>query len=162
MKGSLNDGARGSFFRKFLVVGQFTITIALLICTIIAYEQLAFIKNRNLGFNKDYVIDIRAQSEFANKYEVFKGELLANSNILGVTASSDPVSRIRTSYVLDDWEGKTSPTPFDIRALYVDEDFCKTFDIELLEGRFFSRDFSDSSAYRVVINEYERPGGETV
>ncbi|UCC78877.1 MAG: ABC transporter permease, partial [Candidatus Zixiibacteriota bacterium] len=153
LKGSQNEGVRGSFFRKILVISQFTITIALLICTILAYKQLSYIKSRNLGFNKEYVINIPAPDKLARKYDVFKRDLLANPDVLGVTASSDIISEVRRSFILEDWEGKSSSSPMEIHRMSVDEDFCATFDIKLLEGRFFSPDFTDSSTFRVVINE---------
>ncbi|UCE66106.1 MAG: ABC transporter permease [Candidatus Zixiibacteriota bacterium] len=153
LKGFLNEGARGSFFRKILVVGQFAITIALLICTILAYKQLSYIKNRNLGFNREYIVNIPASDKFKDKYDVFKQDLLANPNIIKVTAGSDRISHVRSSILLYDWESKNSPTPIEIFRLFVDEDFCATFDIKLKEGRFFLREFNDSSASRVVINE---------
>jgi ABC-type antimicrobial peptide transport system permease subunit len=153
LKGSLNEGTRGSFFRKILVVGQFTITIALLICTISAYKQLSYIKNRSLGFNKEYVINIPTPDKLVKKYDVFKQDLLANPAVLAITASSDIISHVRSSFILNDWEGKGSSSPVEINRLSVDEDFYATFDLKLLEGRFFSPEFDDSSAFRVVINE---------
>lgn len=89
LKGGSSYGGSRSRFRRILVVSQFVIAIALIIGTLVIYDQLTFIRNKNLGFNKEntIVIPTLRAGEVRNNYEAFKNELLKNPAITGVTAS---------------------------------------------------------------------------
>jgi len=139
--------------RKVLVITQFTFTIVLVISLVGIYKQLNYIQNKDLGFSKDGIVIVPLQGKAKNQCQVIKEELLKNPNIINVTGTSfHPVMQEgETSFVewTDNPENKKVSTKFN----YVDYDYLNAFNIEMTEGRFFSRDFADQSSLHFVINE---------
>ncbi len=152
IRGEVNNGAKKVWFRSGLVIFQYTISIVIIICTIVVYQQLEFIRNKKLGFIKDHVLVIDRAYGLAEKVTVFKEEILKHHGVLnGSITSSIPG--------MSDWSGtvfqrEDSPAEelFHFRLLQGDYEVLNTFGYELVEGRFFSKKFlSDSMAF--VINE---------
>ncbi len=151
LKGTLKTGKGALLFRKTLVITQFCISILLITGMIVIYNQLDFIQNRKLGFEKKNVLSFSIYP-LANRIEEFKNELLANENIIGVTSASNKLTYVGNSSSGFDWEGRDPDKEILLHHLTVDFDFIKTFDIDVLYGRDFSREIpSDSSA--VILNE---------
>ena len=159
LKGTLKSGTKGGLFRKILVVAQFGISIILIVCTIILNKQLHYIQNRPLGFKKDQIVVIR-NSDRQRNIAPLKEELLRNSNISGVTGSLQLPSSIGM-YNNVTWEGAVGEEQTEIIHNRVDYDFLDTYEIELLAGRNFSKEYpSDQgggrdadSARSIIINE---------
>ena len=154
LKGELKAGALRSRLRQGLVVLQFALSILMIVATLVVFRQLQFARHKQLGFNQDQlvVIDINHDDVQANFLTV-KNELLRNSAVRKVTVSSR---------VPGDWKsfrrirvGKTGQPDSEAPAMYfngVDEDFIDTYEIDLVQGRNFSRALStDSTA--VILNE---------
>jgi len=125
-----------SHLRKFLVVAQFSLSIGLIICTLFAFNQLHYLQNKNLGFDKDNVIVVQVRENFGAKYAVIKDQLIKNANILGVTAQDwfqvrGPRNTGGPAY---NWEGNPDPrfNPM-ISHTKVDYDFVKTMNIKIVE-----------------------------
>ncbi|HEX9974328.1 MAG TPA: ABC transporter permease [bacterium] len=141
---------RGTSLRKILVIFQFALTTILIIGTTVIYNQVNYIRNKNLGFNRDHIITFGSHHM---NYEPFKNELLKNPNILSMTQSQAP--NLQPWGVIGfNWEGQT-PDQKDIMLypVQVDYDYLKTFNIKMAEGRFFSKEFSTDATQAVVINE---------
>jgi len=151
LKGSFKSGSYKSNIRRILVIGQFVITIGLIIMTLMMYKQLQFILNRDLGINKENVVILPLNNDLQQNYEAFKNELLQNPNIPHVTcASSIPTSVGNMNPVY--WEGKTEDDYVNFNFVSVDYDYFETFGMEMTDGRVFSREFStDQTNY--IINE---------
>jgi putative ABC transport system permease protein len=151
LKGTFKTGKGALAFRKVLVITQFCISILLITGMIVIYNQLDFIQNKKLGFQKKDVLSFSIYP-LANRIEEFKNELLANKNIVGVTSASNKLTYVGNSSSGFDWEGRDPNKVILLHQLSVDFDFIKTFDIDVLFGRAFSREIpSDSSA--VILNE---------
>ena len=150
LKTSSGKSRRGKL-RSVLVITQFAISIILLIGTVTIKDQLDYIQKKNLGFDKENLVYINNASFLGSKIEPFKQELLQNHNIISASNSSRMfVSGIPGSGYL--FNQKTGFDPLSIQYVKADYDFLKTYKIQLIKGRFFSKDFpSDSSA--TVINE---------
>lgn len=150
LKGMGESGRGKKRFQNILVVFQFAISVALIICTLLIQGQLSFIKQVELGYDRDNMIVVRLNDqELRSKTEEIRTELLTLHGIIQVTASSDVPHRGFTGngYVP---EGYTKSIM--IRALDVDDHFLETFGIEMVSGRNFSREFStDKEGY--LINE---------
>jgi putative ABC transport system permease protein len=140
-----------SRFRKFLSTAQFAISIFLIIGAITVSKQLAYIQNKSLGFDKENVIVLPAQSKAVRAdIEAFRSELSKESRILSVAGSSflpgqktPPDANFRRADTED---------IHNLCILQTDHDFAKTLNFELLHGRTFSKEFgTDSSAF--VLNE---------
>jgi len=129
-------------FRKILVVSQFSITIALIVCTFILGRQLRFIHNRDLGFKKDQILVIRNNSvEGMRNIQPFKTALLQNPKIKGVAGSLQLASSIGM-YNNVTWEGAPQGEKIELIHNSVGYDFLDTYEIELIAGRDFSPEFA--------------------
>ncbi len=148
LKGSVKAGPRAAFFRKALVVFQFTLSIVLIIGTIVVSRQINYIQTKNLGYNKDNVISIPLQGNLVNKYTTFKQEAANIPGVKIVTRISQIPTQLTSGTSDVDWQNKKP----DEKSLFVwaavGYDFVKTLDLQLLQGRDFSKDYpTDSSGY---------------
>ncbi len=153
LQGRIKAGTSKSLLRTVLVVVQFTISIALIIGTVIIYRQLNYIKNKNLGFDKENIIVMTLRNqESRRKGIVIKNEFLKNPDVTGVSLSDGyPGGSLSgTGYFP---EGYGDDDPWLLYGFAIDPDFIdKTARMVISEGRNFSTDFpSDSTA--VLINE---------
>jgi putative ABC transport system permease protein len=152
LKGAVNPGkGSGLFLRKILVVAQFTFTIILIIGTTVIYSQLHYIRNRDLGFDKDNIIHFNGYGEFVRNPETVKNVLLKHPGIQGVTTSMAPVATYGLSTDVR-WEGKNPEEQVAMSPVVVDYDYLETFNMKMVEGRFFSRDFP-TDRENFVLNE---------
>ncbi|MBN1300481.1 MAG: ABC transporter permease [Melioribacteraceae bacterium] len=151
MKSGHSRRNRKQNFRSILVIGQFAVSIVLITGTIIIKNQLEYIQNKNLGFDKNYLVSINGIDAVKKRLQPFKNELAKNPNIISMTNSSRMFQSgvPGTGYLFNQRAGMDI-----VSANYLDVDynFLKAFQIEIKEGRFFSEEYpTDSSA--VVINE---------
>jgi len=154
LKASLQSGSKGSVFRKVLVVFQFALTIFLIICTIAVYNQLNYMRNMKLGYEKEYMIYKGMRGDVRAKFDSVKNELLQNPNILGVTASSNvPTYGYTFSNSLWRWEGQDPDEEILMRAVFVDLDYFKTFGMEIVEGRSYSKELATDATEAIMVNE---------
>ena len=155
LKGLLKVGSGNVSFRKVLVVTQFAITIVLLISTTIVFQQLHYMQNTSLGFDKDHIATLGYNNGLDNTYESFRNALLQDPHIRQVTRSS----RIPSGRLLDD-KGAASadngdslrPVDATIKYVAVDHDFVSTYGIPIVAGRNFSRDYAtDTTAFLLNV-----------
>lgn len=152
IKGTLKAGVKGSLFRKILVVTQFSLTIILIIGTLTIHNQLTHIKNKNLGYNKEHLLYIPLRGDLAKAYESLKNKLLNHTNIISMTTTSDFLTHIGSGTSTAKWEGKKADVHVQMQLTWVDYDYLKTFNMQMAQGRFFSKEYSsDKSAF--ILNE---------
>ncbi len=148
-----SSGARKTMFRKALVVIQFSISVFLIIFTLVVFKQLHFIRNINLGYKKEHIISVPLRGDSAKQYEAFKSELLQDSRILKVTATSEVPVLIYYLHMGYDWEGKDPKKESRMTEILVDHDFIETFNMTIAQGRGFSRDYTTDASEAYIINE---------
>jgi len=153
LSGTLKAGTKSSIFRKILVTVQFVLTITLIIGTIVINRQLSFIRNHKLGYNKEQVVCLRLQGDVYQKIDLLKNEFRKNPSILSATAVSNLPTSAGSSVALNDWEGRNFDDSFLIYLLSVDYDYLNTLQMEMAEGRFFSREFTADTADGIIVNE---------
>lgn len=145
---------RSSMLRKSLVILQFIISIAIIAGTMSVYQQIQFMKNKKLGYNKDHIIYFLKRGAINNQFMAFKEELLTYTSIQSVSSSSAiPTYNVNSTTGIR-WEGKDPEDSMLIYQFSVDHDYISTFGMELAEGRDFSREHStdiDNGAY--IMNE---------
>ena len=146
LKGKLLVDLKSSKLRKIFVVVQFALSICFIIGAIIFYDQLNYMKNREVGYDKDNLISVPMVMPWGTslksyKYDTFKAELMNNPNIVGVTQSFSSPADILTAAGEADWDGKYPNQYVRIHWLTVHFDYCKTLGIKIIKGRPFSRDF---------------------
>jgi len=152
LKGSGDVSKRsGGRLRKVLVISQFAFTIALIIGTTVIYNQLDFMRKKDLGFNKNNIVYFHGYGELAREPEFVKNELLRNPRVSSISKSNPPFLLIGASTELD-WEGRTPRQEASMYTFRVDYDYIKTLGMKMAAGRFFSKEFpADTSNF--VINE---------
>jgi hypothetical protein len=154
LKGTFFPGSRGSTFRKVLVVLQFSLTILLIVCTTIVYNQMNFMRNRKLGYNKEYLVYAVLRRDMRQQFDVVKEELLKNPNILAVTSSGTiPTSGYNFSNSLWRWEGQNPDEEILMRASFIDYNYFETFGMEIIEGRSYSKQYSTDPTEALIVNE---------
>jgi len=163
LKGKVKSGAKSGRLRGILVVAQFSISIVLIVCTIIVYQQLNYTQNINLGFDRENVIVVENASRLESNGKVFKDKLMALSSISAASYTNSVIPGVNNTTVF-----KTPGSEIDhIMGTYLaDHEHLDALGLTLKEGRNFSREFaSDSTA--ILVNEatvkemgWENPIGE--
>ncbi len=156
MKGVIVKKPGNTRFRRVLVIFQFSLSVILVICTLIVRDQLAYIQNRKLGFNKDNIGYFQfPAAPWDPKLKTLKKELINNPDILSVTRVfynyENPLNNEGPSGGYN-WAGKKEGVDVLFYNLSADEDYAKTFQLEVREGRYFSSEYSTDKA-AIVINE---------
>jgi putative ABC transport system permease protein len=152
IRGALKSGAASSWFRKILVVVQFSLSILLVIGTVVVYQQLTFMKNKRLGWDKEHLVYIPLRDDVRKVYDTLKTELVKDPLVLNVTASSQLPSNIGSNSSNFNWEGKDPNFTTLIGNNSVDFDFIETLKIEMKEGRSFSKEYSSDTTSGFIIN----------
>ena len=150
IKGIINKNPGKAGFRRVLVIFQFSLSVLLIICTLIVESQLKYIQNKKPGLNIDNISYF--QFSLGMQRETLKKDLSNNPDIVCETIAGENTFISRYSESGFNWAGKKEGDDALFQLLFVDEDYAKTFQLKLKEGRFFSNEFStDNSA--IVINE---------
>jgi ABC-type antimicrobial peptide transport system permease subunit len=172
MKGVITNNPGKGQFRRVLVIFQFSLSVILIICTLIVGKQLRYMQNKKLGFNIDNIGYFQfPAAPWDQKLKTLKKELSGKPDILSVTRVfynyENPLNIEGPSGGFN-WAGKKAGEDVLFYNISADEDYGKTFQIDLKKGRYFSSEFStDKSA--IVINEetekilgFQNPIGEVI
>lgn len=154
LKGVFKAGSGGVSFRKVLVVTQFAISIILIVATTVVFQQLRYIQQKSLGFNKDHILTTAYNGDLDKKYDSFRNDLLSIPGVKEAGRSS----RIPSGRLLDEQgasvmqNGTLQQVKIDLKCLSTDYGFIPTFGMRMAAGRNFSRDYAtDTSNY--ILNE---------
>lgn len=149
--GGKGDGGR-SLFRSGLVVVQFGLALAMIVSTLIVVQQLSFMKNKDLGFNKEQMMLVDMNKEVNEKFEMLRTELKRSPLVLGVTASGQ---RLGENFHQSGFKVKSDTGVFQITPsnVNVDYDYLNVYGIQLKEGRTFSKDNPKDKDFAFIINE---------
>jgi len=147
-KGEITRGRRALRFRRTLIVLQFTISIALIICTIAVQGQIDFMLNKNLGFNKEDIITVRLNRDVYSVADVFRDNLVRHDAIASVSMSNNLPGYITW---FNTWitEGESKPHKY----LPVDPEYIDLMGIELVGGRNFDWKRTADQEYTFILNE---------
>ena len=153
LKGTFRVGRFASIPRKVLVVLQFTISLALIIGTIIVYNQIQYSKNRPIGYNRDGLMMIEMKSpDFYGKFDLLRTDLKSSGAIEELAESSSPLTGVWSNNGGFDWAGKDPNLDAEFATIWVTHEYGKTVGWQFKEGRDLSREFSMDSA-SIVVNE---------
>ncbi len=141
-----------SILRSSLIVMQFSLAVGMIVCTLIVLQQLLFMKNKDLGFNKDHIVLIDMNKEARENYDAMKQDLLSSANVLGVTASGQRLGNNfhQWGFKVRKDTGIVDITPSNV---LVDYDYFDVYDIKILKGRGFSKEYGTDDGLAFVINE---------
>ena len=150
LKGKIISGHSYSAFRQTLIIFQFAIPIALIICMMIIRSQDSYMRNYYAGVEKDKVIIMENSNNIQDHIESFRAEMLAIPGIDAVSFTNCiPTRGAKVSSEVS-WEGKDPLEKLHFWSVNSDFDYNKTVEIEMVEGRFFDPSYStDSTAYLI-------------
>ncbi|MFC1725475.1 ABC transporter permease, partial [candidate division KSB1 bacterium] len=154
LKESSMSSPRSSRFRKLFVVGQFSITVFMIIGSVTVFRQLNFIRNKDLGYDKEYLTAVVVRRVSESKINAVKNEILKHPDITGFTMGPLPYSNFFYYPTSDvDWEGKDPSAEALVNVYRVGFDYIETLGMEILKGRSFSREYSTDMGEAYIINE---------
>lgn len=137
--------------RKGLVVLQFSVSIFLIIGMGMIFKQMNYIKNKDLGFDKESVLVIKGRPEINDKFDSFRNEILNTAGIMSITGTSDVPGRGSNGSRFVPEDGLKN-RPLMLPLTYVDYDFLTTMKIKLKKGRDFSRLYSTDKTTGFILN----------
>ncbi|HNP17113.1 MAG TPA: ABC transporter permease [Fulvivirga sp.] len=151
LKDSQVKGGRGAVLRKGLVIIQFSLSIIMIIGTVIAINQLDFLRKSGTGFNKDQILYISAlNTPMTRNYEAFKKQVELQPDVYSVTGVLDVLGAHHQGQNVR-FEGMEKSKLFSI--FWVNHDFFKTFDLEIVQGRAFKENILSDDTTTLVVNE---------
>ena len=151
LKGKLLSEKTGILPRRILVVSQFVISFLLISATIIVYQQIQHIRDREIGYNPNNLIIIPSSSDVSKNFIAIKQEMLSTGMVHSLTRTMSPITELWWRQVAPDWEGKPADANIIFAGQFTDVDFIKTIGIKMLAGKDFSGTPSDSSS--VILNK---------
>ena len=153
LKGFKLGGGSSLSIRKFLVVFQFVFAACLIVCTAVIYQQLNYIKNKAIGYDRKNLIQIPTVGELGKKEkrQVLKDELIKSGAIVAVTEYSQSLTGGGNNTYGINWPGKNANDKILVNTRFTSLDLTKTTGMEILQGRDFSKDYVDTAS--VLVNE---------
>ncbi|MEN0056760.1 MAG: ABC transporter permease [Mucilaginibacter sp.] len=156
MKGQIGSQASTVLFRKSLVIFQFIITIVMIAGSCIIYQQLHYVMNKDLGFNKAQVLTFHIHDKAVRtKIATIKSQLLQNPRVESVGIAGNPVgnNNIGSGDFNLGADGKINSESKIVENLVVDEDFIPTMQIKMARGRNFSQAIPTDKTESIIVNE---------
>src|SRR5436190_1641856 len=151
LKGTFLAGKKSALPRHILVVGQFAISILLISATIIIYQQIQHIKNRDIGYDPNNLIMVPASDDTQKNFTAIRDELLKTGVVSIVNRSFSPITQIWWKMPAPDWDGKPAGAQLIVAGMATDIDYTKTMGVKIMEGKDFSGVPADSA--NMIINE---------
>lgn len=168
LKGELRTSLGELWARRGLVVFQFTLSVILIVAVLVVYQQLQYVQNKNLGYDKDQLISFTIDGRLENQQDVFLTEARKIPGVAGIsTIGHELVGRQNNTSGLN-WDGKNPEELVLFEHVRVHYDMLETMGVELLEGRTFSREYGADTS-KIIFNEeairimgMEDPIGKTI
>ena len=168
LKGQLKGSWGELWARRGLVVFQFTLSMILIVAVLVVYRQIQFVQSKNLGYEKENLIYFSKEGRVAEHTETFLNEAGQLPGIVSISSlAHNLVGRQNNTSGLN-WEGKNPDDRILFENVRVNYDLLETIGVELVEGRFFSKDFGADSS-KIIFNEtaidimgYEDPIGKKI
>lgn len=138
--------------RKGLVLFQFILATALIVSTVVVFQQINYALKQNIGYEKDQLIMVPLEGELFGKYDIFKTQLENNPNIESVTRTTHNLLGRNSNTGGLEWEGKDPEFNALFERILVDYDFLTTMGMKLIDGEDFSREKGADSTQAVILN----------
>jgi putative ABC transport system permease protein len=150
MKGNFSGSSKGSWLRNGLVVFQFMISIVLIVGTVVVGQQMSFMQNKNLGFDKEQVLMVKRAGALDKKTETFIKEMRRMSEVQSAASTSSIVGN-RDDFFGQQFQPEGSSEILTVKSMVMDNDFAGVIGFELKEGKSFALETNDS--LNVLMNE---------
>jgi predicted permease len=152
LKGTIKSSFGEAFVRKGLVVFQFSLSIILIISTILIYNQIQYVQNKNLGYKIENLIRLPIEGNLDEQWDVFRQQLEQNPDVISVSRASTSFLGRNSNTGDVHWSGKDPEEHLLFEMVRVDYDLMETMNMKLAAGRNFSREFGADTS-RIVVNE---------
>ncbi len=153
LKGSIQIGKAAALPRKILVVMQFSCSVALIISTIIIYQQIQYVKNRPVGYSSERLVATDMSGDLTNNFDALKNDLLQTGAVESAATATSPLSGISNHQGIEKWPGKNaSDQSINAGGISVSDNYFKTVGMKLILGHDFSSS-PDLDSLNVIINE---------
>ena len=149
LKGTIQAG-KSSLSRTVLVVIQFSCSIALIISTVIIYQQIQYAKNRPTGYSLNRLLTTSMNDDLYKNFTALKNELAQKGIVSSITTATSPATDVWWHSDVDQWPGKNPGETVEMGTIFVSEDYFKTIGMTMREGRNFS---SGNDSTSVIFNE---------
>ncbi|SFW26221.1 ABC transporter permease [Chitinophaga sancti] len=168
LKGAVRTGRNPVTLRRVLVVFQFAISIALIICTTIVFQQIRHAQTRSMGYDPNNLLAVQTSAALNKNYAALKQELLNTGQLEAVARTSQPMTANYNKWSDFSWQGKDPKAEISMDVIMADWDYDKVTGMQILQGRSFEAGRrTDSSG--VILNEtalktigYTDPIGKTI
>jgi putative ABC transport system permease protein len=155
LRGELSRGTKGAVMRKALVVFQFAISICLIVSVAVVYRQMNYLMNADLGFDRENIVMLPADQDVISRWDDIKQNLLSSPHVLEAALSKRaPTGRLNDSPGF--WieiDGEVQRSPFGMPHNRVSHGFFRTYNMRIVAGRDFSREFATDAREAFIINE---------
>jgi putative ABC transport system permease protein len=153
LKGSIQIGKAAALPRKVLVVVQFTCSVALIISTVIVYQQIQYVQNRPTGYKAERLVMTDMNGDLPKHYEALRNDLLSSGLVESIASSTSPATQVFSHFSLEKWPGKNAgEEEVNIGAIWVSDDYFKTLGMTFAAGHNFTGDWK-SDSLNVIVNE---------
>ena len=152
LKSEVAQASAGNLFRKILVVIQFSVSVIMIICTLVVFKQLNYLKTKDQGFDQKNVLSLQLNDSMVRKYPVLKLSLLEDPDIKNVASTNTFIGE-GSGKLLFNVETDQGMIQRGINFAVVDEDFIETMGIKMDQGRDFQRDMPSDTLSGVIVNE---------
>lgn len=168
LKGTLKFNSRSVWLRKGLVVFQFALSIVLIVGMIVIYRQVDYVQTKHSGYERENLVYFPLEGKLINDYDILKQKISAVPGIRYISHMTENPTGISSGTDDIQWAGSNPDTKIRFTPVGVGYDFAKTINLEVVQGRDFSRNFPTDSL-GVLINEtaiketgYKNPVGQTL
>lgn len=145
------SGSQG--FRKALLIVQLSVSVIIIIFSGVLYEQLEFITNKNLGFNRSSMVRIEPTFKLLKQFDSFKNELTKNTSIVSIGASNDNPLNASGANTGVTWKGKSDDLRVSFRTIGCTQEFPETMGLEIIEGNNFQSQKTDTVRTEVLVSK---------
>lgn len=152
IKGTRSKEGSATLIRKGLVITQFTVSIVFIISTIIVYQQVAHVKSRDLGFEKENLIKMQVNGDVIKNFNPIKQDMIASGMIENIGLNNSEVLSGGNNGAGFEWQGGTETEDVLISFRYISSGFFETAGMEIIEGRGFNDDI-DNANNNILITE---------
>lgn len=155
LKGKLSTSMGELWARKGLVIFQFSISILLIVAVVIIYNQMNYVRTKNLGYKKDHLVTFQKEGKISESLEEFLMEAKNTPGVVNAACTDGLVINFTSTSGGHQWEGKADShdqTAFSFSSSEVGYDFFETLGLDMTAGRTFSRDFKNEDS-KIILNE---------
>ena len=152
LRGQLIAGIGNTAFRRTLVITQFVVSVCLIISTIVIGGQLSYIREKDLGFDKEQVFSFTLDDRMLQHSDAIRAQMAKGPDVLAVAGSQNSIVNTQDMTTGDtDWEGKDPQTPMLVHVNRIDEHFLPLLKLQLVAGHNFTGSKADSTHF--ILNE---------